>query len=126
MNTIQWERDNGEGENEVIEVPATWQVCGTCGGEGRTLSPAFRGQLDSDLMMDDEFMEEYMKGGEGIYGCSCPECGGRTTVLAPDTSTPLGKAYAKWAREEEWERAKERRIRMIECGDVEGYLAGGW
>ena len=128
MATIQWERD----EDETVEVPAIWAVCPECQGEGRTLAPAFRGRLDSDLMMDDEFMEEYMKGGKGIYGCSCRECGGRTTVLAPDTSTPLGKAYAllelldKWAREEERERAEERRIRMREGGDVEGYLAGGW
>ena len=123
---IHWERDNGEGEVEVLEVPARWTVCGVCGGEGRVLSPAFRGQLDPDMMDDDEFLEEYRKGGRGIYGCSCPECGGRTTVLAPDTSTPLGKRYAAWKREEERERARERRIAMYECGDVEGYLAGGW
>ncbi len=122
MATIQWERD----KDETVEVPATWAVCPECQGEGRTLSPAFRGQLDAEMAEDEEFMAEYRKRGGGIYSCSCPECGGRTTVLAPDTSTPLGKAYAKWAREEEWERAKERRIRMMECGDVEGYLAGGW
>lgn len=122
MTTIQWDR----GEDETVEVPARWVVCGECQGEGRTLSPAFRGQLDSDMMDDDEFMEEYRKRGGGIYSCACEACGGRTTVLAPDTSTPLGRKYAAWKCEEEWERRAERRMMMMECGDVEGYLAGGW
>lgn len=122
MTTIQWDR----GEDETVEVPARWVVCGECQGEGRTLSPAFRGQLDSDMMDDDEFMEEYRKGGRGIYSCACEACGGRTTVLVADTSTPLGRKYAAWAREEEWERRAERRIRMMECGDFETLMNGGW
>jgi hypothetical protein len=119
---IHWERMGEDGE--TVEVPATWQVCPECGGEGRTLSPAFRGQLDSDMMHDEEFLEEYRKGGRGIYSCSCEACGGRTTVLAPDTSTAIGREYAAWKCEEEWERARERRMQMYECGDVEGFLSG--
>lgn len=126
MASIMWERVGDDGEGETVEVPAKWVVCPECGGEGRVLSPAFRGQLDSEFMEDEEFLEEYRKGGKGIYSCACPECNGRTTVLVADTSTPLGKRYAAWAREVERERARERRIAMYECGDVEGYLAGGW
>lgn len=121
---IHWERMGEDGE--TVEVPATWVVCGECGGEGRTLSPAFRGQLDSDLVHDEEFMEEYRKRGGGIYSCACEACGGRTTVLAPDTRTAIGKRYAAWKREDDAERARERRIRMMECGDVEAYMSGGW
>lgn len=124
MASIMWERDNGEGEVEVLEVPAKWTVCDGCGGEGRVLSPAFRGQLDSEFMEDEEFMQEYKKGGRGIYSCACPECNGRTTVLAPDTSTAIGREYAAWKCEEEWERRAERRMMMMECGDVEGFLSG--
>jgi predicted methyltransferase len=66
--------------DEEISVPAIWQVCEACGGEGA--SSAYLGAFTaSEWLQSDDFMEDYMK---GFYDRTCEICKGRTTVLAPD------------------------------------------
>ena len=124
MTVIHWERVGDDGDLAVVEVPAKFVVCPECQGEGRTLARVFRGELDGDLQDDPNFMREYRKGGAGIYGCSCGKCDGRRVITVPDTRTVLGRKYAAWEREDARERRAERRMALLECGDVEAYMSG--
>ena len=124
MPTIEWERENDEGELEVVEVPAKYEVCWDCEGEGKTLNEILRGAFTSeefnDCFDDDESRAEYFKGGKGCYGVTCKTCKGRTTILAPDDSTELGKEYAKHQDEVYSEEQADLRTMRMESGDY-GY-----
>jgi hypothetical protein len=68
----------------VLRVPATVEVCPTCGGRGRH----FRSDLDEnrllDLMSEDgdeEGIEDYHR---GRFDQTCTECKGRNVVDAVD------------------------------------------
>lgn len=124
MPNIEWTRENDEGDEEVVEVPAKYEVCWDCRGEGKTLNENLRGAFTHeefhDCFDDDESVEEYRKGGNGIYGVTCKTCHGRTTILAPDTDTELGKEYAKYDEEVYREEQADLRTMRMESGDY-GY-----
>lgn len=121
MIIIEWERENNQEEVEIVKVPAKYEVCWDCDGEGTTLNENLRGAFTyeefHDCFDDEESQEEYFKGGKGIYGVTCKTCHGRTTVLTPDTATPLGQEYAKYKNEIDREDAIDRRIQRMENGE---------
>lgn len=118
--TIKWEKMNDDGETVIVEVPAEYVVCWDCEGEGKTLNENLRGaftQEEFDRCFEDKDSKaEYKKGGQGIYGVTCKTCKGRTTILAPDTNTKLGKEYARHLEEVERENEADRRTMMMESG----------
>jgi hypothetical protein len=86
-------------------------VCTLCGGTGTHVNPAIDcGGLSAEDFADEDFRESYMR---GDYDVPCVRCKGQRVLLAAD----LERIEAESA-----ERARERRERAREDGDVEGYL----
>ncbi len=75
---ITWEDDDG---NEVVtNVPARWEVCSECDGNGSHLCDSLRGQAftPEEMYEDEDFAEGYFG---GRYDVKCNVCMGRTTTL---------------------------------------------
>jgi len=75
---------NDDDEEEDMEFPAIWEVCGLCDGNGSHTNPSvdFNGITREDFDRDPQFEEEYFK---GAYDVPCYRCAGRTTEPAVDT-----------------------------------------
>jgi hypothetical protein len=120
MANINWTREDAQGEEETVVVPAHYEVCYDCEGEGSTLMESLRGAFTQeefeDCFDDDESKEEYMRGGKGRYGVTCKTCAGRTTVLVPDEGTELGKEYANHIQQRDRERRDDERMMAMEDG----------
>jgi hypothetical protein len=117
-NDIDW------GTEREVTFPSKKAVCSECMGYGRTLSASIRhhAYTREDLDEDPEFAKEYLKGGEGIYGVTCPTCGGRNVVDVIDTShpsiDPMDLQVHDIAREiDERDRRDEERTYRMESGD---------
>lgn len=75
--TILREHEDGD---EEITLPTTWQICGTCRGNGT--SSAYLGAFSQDDMAEDpDFAEDYMA---GQYDRSCDECDGEGKIKVVD------------------------------------------
>lgn len=73
-----------EETNEVeIELPAKYEVCGRCDGEGKHVNPAVDGNGISreDFDQDPDFEEAYRG---GLYDVTCERCGGKRVSLVVD------------------------------------------
>lgn len=81
-NTITYDFINDDGDEEYIDVPAKWEICSDCSGEGE--SSAYLGAITmEDRERDwspDEF-EDYMRGG---YDKTCDGCSGTGKIRVPD------------------------------------------
>jgi len=66
-------------EGEVNEVPAKYEVCGTCNGKGSHVNPSIdsNGLSAEDFAEDRDFEEMYFSGG---FDVSCNECKGNKVV----------------------------------------------
>lgn len=73
---------NEDSEDE-FEVPAKYEVCGTCDGKGHHVNPSIdsNGLSAEDFDEDPDFREDYF---EGRYDVACNECGGARVVPAMD------------------------------------------
>ncbi len=109
--------DETEDELEV-ELPAKFEVCGTCDGKGSHVNPSIdsEGISAEDFDEDPDFEESYFA---GHFDVSCNECGGLRVVPKVDEealSEPqkaqfksfLDAESSRW--EYEAERAHERRM----------------
>ena len=121
MPIIEWEREDDNGDFEIVNVPAKYVVCWDCEGEGSTLNENLRGAFTHEefhhCFDSEESVEEYRKGGKGIYGVTCKTCNGRTTILVPDDDTELGKEYAEYQDQLEFERECDLRTMRMENGE---------
>ena len=95
-----------DGPRYLAKVPMSWEVCGTCNGEGTVVDPNIDagGLTQEDFYRDPDFAEDYFS---GAYDMRCPTCKGRTTVPAPTLSKPVWKVVHAW-QDEEAERVAER------------------
>jgi len=90
-------------DNDTIEVPAKYAVCGQCNGHGVHVNPAIDGHGISEEEMHNlgpDFQEEYIR---GDYDVRCYRCDGKRVILVPDTDrmTPSQiKALAEHREEE--------------------------
>lgn len=99
----------------VYEIACKWEVCPTCDGKGRHVSPSIdcNGLTQEDFDEDPYFEEEYFA---GTYDVVCNHCKGRTTVPVPDedrADPEALKAYYDHLRDMadmEAEYAAERRM----------------
>ena len=108
-----------EDESEIdVELPAKYEVCSRCNGEGKHDHPAFSNGFSSEDMDEDpDFLESYFR---GDYDVMCEECKGRTTVLCVDEDACKAQGlekemetYFEMRREErayKRERDAERRM----------------
>lgn len=76
---IELETEEGEVYEEYL--PAMYEVCGICQGDGMVVNPS----IDSGGITDwDEYdREDYF---QGAYDINCTECGGDKVVPVVDTS----------------------------------------
>ena len=91
-------------------VPARYEVCGRCRGEGKHTNPAIDGNGITQSEMDelgDDFREDYVN---GVYDIICEECKGEKVVLVPDRERCTDQQWAAWERQlqEEAEYQAER------------------
>lgn len=66
--------EQADGELADLEIPAKYEVCGTCEGKGHHVNPSIdiHGLTGEDFE-DDDFREGYFN---GRYDVACNECGG--------------------------------------------------
>lgn len=75
-----------DSDGEVMEIPAKWEVCGRCNGEGAYPHPDIDGFSPHEARRYygeawDDFVDDYLG---GAYDVPCEECGGKRVVLVPD------------------------------------------
>ena len=111
----EYQAEDGEWEVEEIhhELPARWEICNHCSGDGshsRHIGAITYEDRQRDWS-DDEF-DFYMRGG---YDKQCEECKGSGKVLVPDFDRwpdNVRKAYndeqAAWASIKAEEEAERR------------------
>lgn len=77
-----------------VELPAKYEVCGRCDGEGKHVNPSVDGNGLSreDFDQDPDFREAYFS---GVYDVQCEECSGRTTVLVVDADACKAQGLQK-------------------------------
>jgi len=110
---------SGEVAGTVEGVPA---ACAAPGCEAAIREHVYTSEEWHDE--DDDFREEYMRGGRGLYGVTCETCGGRRVVSVVDRRrlTLEQKKLFKLYRAQESERAREdyedARTRRLESGGL--------
>lgn len=108
---------------ETLELPAKFEVCDRCRGEGSHVNPSIDGNgiTSSEWAdWDEDDRETYMSGG---YDVSCEECKGQRVVKVVDEehlSPDARIAFERWT-EQQYEIARDRaadaRYRRMESGD---------
>ena len=71
---IDWEYDNDDGDTVCVEIPARWEICGTCSGEGKhSRALGAITEEDRDQYWSEDEFHDYMNGG---YDSPCEDCKG--------------------------------------------------
>lgn len=107
-------------DGDDLVLPAAFQVCPRCHGEGSHVNPAVDGNglTSDDFAEDPDFAEEYMR---GSYDVPCEQCAGERVVSVVDEHAMAADQLAEWRahlsaeRDDRCEAAYERRI--AECGE---------
>lgn len=83
MMTFSFQRYASDGSSVEVTLPAVYEVCPTCRGNGTHVNPAIDGNglSQEDFAEDEDFREAYFR---GDYDVTCGECGGKRVVLVPD------------------------------------------
>lgn len=92
MSQIRVYDDNGD----IITIPARWEICGSCRGEGE--SSRYLGAFTADDMHDlgDDFREDYVT---GRYDRTCDECGGSGKVREIDLNRATPEQVSAYGRD---------------------------
>ncbi len=106
MATITFETLDEETRDITVELPAKYEVCERCRGEGKHDHPAFsNGFSREDFDEDPDFEEGYFR---GDYDVICEECKGRTTVLVVDEEACKAQGLEK-ELEAYWQKRRDDR-----------------
>jgi hypothetical protein len=113
--------DDAEVEYEV-ELPAKFEVCGRCRGEGTHVNPNIDGNGLSreDFEEDPDFEEAYFS---GVYDVECEECKGLRVVPVVDeekANPKLLKLYQDDQKMQAEIRAEDRMWARLESGGLMG------
>lgn len=80
-----------------LEIPAVYEVCGTCDGKGKHVNPSIdaHGLSREDFDEDPGFREDYFS---GRYDIQCNECHGArvTPVVSDHAPEELKRIAEKW------------------------------
>jgi hypothetical protein len=118
-----------EGDEFTVNLPAKWEICGTCEGHGRALKSSLRGAVytQSDFEEDPDLRDHVRDVQRGVYDDMCEECRGSGKVLEVDEESirpDLRERYLAHMEEEyEYEATcrAERAMELGMAGDMEGY-----
>ena len=81
MPKIKFTYVNEEGYEEEAELPAYYEVCSRCRGEGVHDNPNFNGFTSEDFDDDPDFLDDYK---HGVYDVVCTVCKGKRIVPVVD------------------------------------------
>jgi RecJ-like exonuclease len=123
MRTIRFAYEDDDGNETEFTIPARFEICDECRGEGRHTNRNIDGNgitaSEWEEDWDDESREAYFR---GDYDVDCEECDGSGKVLVPETEnlTPKHREdleryeerQAEWAR---WDH-EDRMTRRAESG----------
>lgn len=103
------EVEDDEGDLRTVEVPARFEVCGTCEGKGRHVNPSIdaHGIGPEEFDADPDFREDYLA---GVHDVRCAECRGERVVPVPDREAAQEaalQAFDAW-QDSEHQEARER------------------
>jgi hypothetical protein len=130
MKKIHFIYEDDDGNEVEAELPAKYEACDRCKGEGKHDNPAFSNGITSDEWnspdWDDESKEAYLR---GDYDVACEECNGKNVILvvdedwivkygAPELKNLMEKYFDQKTQEAQW-RAEEAHLRRMES-----YAAG--
>jgi hypothetical protein len=119
MTTIGWEYVDANGDEVFVEIPAHWEICGTCHGEGhhcRHLGAITEEDREQGWSYDE--WEDYRA---GLYDRECGDCRGTGKVKAVDWRTfkrsnpEAWAAYKKDLEEEDLYQSICRMEQMLGC-----------
>jgi hypothetical protein len=122
-NTITIEMEDEEtGEMVEHQLPAKFEVCSRCEGNGKHMNPNIDGNgISPEQFRDDpDFEESYFR---GDYDVSCEECEGERVVAVVDEANCDPAILAAYLAQEhadadyEWECRQERRAEAWACGE---------
>lgn len=98
--TIDWTHETEDGETVTDKLPAKWEICDTCNGNGKH-SHAIGAITSSEWSgWDMDEQEDYFA---GRYDSTCEECKGSGKVKTIDDSQvnpETLKAYEEWQDEQ--------------------------
>lgn len=77
-----------------IDLPAKYEVCDLCHGEGKHVNPAVDGNglTQEDFDEDPDFREAYFS---GVYDVRCEECQGTRVMLEVDEAACKAQGLEK-------------------------------
>jgi RecJ-like exonuclease len=114
MTTVPFTIDDGENEPVEVQLPARWEICDRCNGEGK--SSAHLGAFTGDQMREDpDFAEDYMN---GMYDKSCHVCSGTGKVkeiIRGSCTTPEQKRALELMDDRAASEAESRAERRAEA-----------
>lgn len=97
-----------EGNEQTHELPARWEICDRCHGNGTHDHPAFSsGLTQEDFAEDDDFRADYMA---GRYDVTCEECegAGKVRVIDEERLTAAQRIICERWHEQQAEAARDR------------------
>jgi RecJ-like exonuclease len=110
--------DESEHHGEVVQLPARYEVCSRCDGEGK--SSAHLGSFSrEDFDEDPDFAEDYMN---GAYDIPCEKCKGQRVVPVINreacTTDDQKRALEHLDDQARWRREafNERKQESLMCG----------
>lgn len=112
--TIQYYDD--EGEEITVKLPAHYEACSRCGGEGKHTNPSIDGNglSESDFDADPDFKEAYFA---GAYDMTCTVCKGLRVEAVVDVDSLSTENKAHWEKYQH-HLDEERQIDRIHQAEV--------
>jgi len=117
--SITWEYENDNGECYDVEIPAHWEICGTCRGEGKhSRALGAITMEDRDQYWSEDEWEGYMN---GDYDSPCSDCKGTGKVQGVDWAAfksqnpEVHDAYDRYLQDMADLVAMERAERRMGC-----------
>ena len=79
-HSIEWTTENDDGDEVVHDLPAEWQICGRCEGEGKHTPDSL--MVITEEERRDWSDEEWASFTSGGYDVVCQDCKGTGKFLA--------------------------------------------
>lgn len=83
-------------DGEEMHIPARYEVCGTCQGNGSHVNRSVDGNgitAEEMIELGDDFREDYLS---GVYDVACEECDGLRVVPVPDEGRATAEQIAAY------------------------------
>lgn len=103
-----------------VTIPAKYEVCIVCHGEGRITNPAIDGNGLTQSDIDEagpDFLEDYLS---GVYDIVCKTCEGKRVTLTIDEDAATPEQIKEYQQQEE-EKYQDEQMHRMEMMSERGY-----